>query len=96
MPRIVYLNAGRVKYWASISKPANESFSRPSLEAEAFGHIIQIESLRVTVESTVYFFANEAITKTVLGRTGWLDRIRPRIVDYDRKLYLAADDFLVR
>ena len=40
----------------------------------------------------VYFFGNEAITKSVLGRSGWLDRIRLGIVDHDRTLYLAAYD----
>ena len=35
---------------------------------ETFGHLVQIETLGVVVDSMVYFFANEAITKSVLGR----------------------------
>lgn len=59
---------------------------------ETFGHLIQIETLGLVIESMVYFFADAAITKSVLGRSGWLDRVRLGIVDYDRALYLAAYD----
>ena len=67
-------------------------FSTVTGQVETFGHVVQIEALGIVVDSMVYFFANEAITKTVLGRTGWLDRIRLGIVDYDRTMYLAAYD----
>ena len=67
-------------------------FSTVTGQVETFGHLVQIETLGVAVDSMVYFFANEAITKSVVGRTGWLDRIRLGIVDYDRALYLAAYD----
>ena len=67
-------------------------FSTVTGQVETFGHVVQIEALGIVVDSMVYFFANEAITMTVLGRTGWLDRIRLGIVDYDRTMYLAAYD----
>ena len=67
-------------------------FSTVTGRVETFGHLVQIETLGVVVDSMVYFFADEAITKSVLGRAGWLDRIRLGIVDYDRTLYLAAYD----
>ena len=69
-------------------------FSTVTGRVEAFGHTVQLEALGVTVESIVYFFANDAITKTVLGRAGWLDRIRLGLglVDYDRMLYFAPYD----
>ena len=67
-------------------------FSTVTGRVDTFGHVVQIETLGVLVDSMVYFFADEAITKSVLGRTGWLDRIRLGIVDYDRTLYLAAYD----
>ncbi len=41
----------------------------------------------------VYFFADEHISKNLLGRTGWLDRVRLGIVDYDQQLYLAEYDY---
>jgi hypothetical protein len=36
--------------------------------------------------------ADPAIKKNLLGRTGWLNRIRLGIVDHDRELYLAPYD----
>jgi hypothetical protein len=41
----------------------------------------------------VYFFADDGIRKNLLGRTGWLDRVRFGLVDYDSKFYVAAYDF---
>jgi hypothetical protein len=38
----------------------------------------------------VYFFADERINKNLLGRTGWLDRIRLGLIDHDCELYVAA------
>jgi hypothetical protein len=56
---------------------------------ETFGHIVELEVLGLKVESMVYFFADERITKNLLGRIGWLDRIRLGLVDHDGELYLA-------
>jgi hypothetical protein len=68
-------------------------FHSPTGSAKAFGHIVQIEFRDLTFESLVYFFADDSIEKNLLGRTGWLDRIRLGIVDYDRELYLAPYDY---
>lgn len=62
---------------------ANSSF-------EAFGHAVLINVLGIEFETTVYFFADPGIRKNVLGRRGWLDRVRFGVVDYDRALYLAS------
>lgn len=59
---------------------------------ETFGHRVEIETLGVKLETTVYFFADPRINKNLLGRTGWLDRVRLAIVDYDQTLYLAPYD----
>jgi predicted aspartyl protease len=64
-------------------RTANSNFN-------AYGHEVQIEVLGITVHSLVYFFADQAIRKNVLGRRGWLDRLRLAIVDYDRALYLGG------
>jgi len=60
---------------------------------EAFGHIVQLNTLGIEFESTVYFFANAGIRKNLPGRTGWLNRLRLGLVDYDQALYLAPYDF---
>lgn len=59
---------------------------------DAFGHVVELDVLGFKVESMVYFFGDERIEKNLLGRTGWLDRIRLGLVDYDCELYLAAYD----
>lgn len=59
---------------------------------EAYGHEVEIRVLGVTVQSLVYFFADPAIRKNVLGRRGWLDRVRLGIIDYDWDLFLASYD----
>ncbi len=56
---------------------------------DAFGHELEIEVLGIVTRSTVYFFADAAIRKHVLGRGGWLDRVRVGLVDHDRQLFLA-------
>ena len=58
----------------------------------AFGHELTLSTLGIDVDATVYFFADEAIRKNVLGRRGWLDRVRLAIVDYEQILYLAPYD----
>ena len=66
-------------------RTANSSF-------EAFGHEVEISVLGVTTVSTVYFFADASINKNVLGRIGWLDRVRLGLVDHDTTMYLAPYD----
>ena len=66
-------------------RTANSSF-------EAFGHEVEITALGVTTFSTVYFFADASINKNVLGRVGWLDRVRLGLVDHDTTVYLAPYD----
>jgi hypothetical protein len=63
-------------------RTANSSF-------DAFGHEVELTVLDVVTHSTVYFFADETINKNVLGRVGWLDRVRLGLVDHDGSLYLA-------
>jgi hypothetical protein len=40
----------------------------------------------------VYFFADANITRNVLGRCGWLDRLRFDLVDYEQVVYIADDN----
>ncbi len=59
---------------------------------DAYGHEVEIDVLGIVTQSVVYFFAEPSIRKNVLGRSGWLDRVRLGLVDHDRELYLAAYD----
>jgi len=68
------------------------AFRTATGRVEAFGHLVTIETLGLNFESVVYFFADERINKNLLGRLGWLDRIRIGVIDYDGLLYLASYD----
>ena len=52
-------------------------------------HTITIEVLGILSEATVYFAADEFFTRSVLGKTGWLDRVKLGLVDYEAKLLLS-------
>lgn len=58
----------------------------------AYGHTITLEVLNIRTEATVFFIADEGIKRNVLGRTGWLDRVRLGLIDYEGRLFLSAND----
>ena len=60
---------------------------------KTFGHVVSMEVLEIELESTAYFFADQGIKKNLLGRAGWLDRIRLGLVDHDQLLYVAEYGF---
>jgi hypothetical protein len=70
------------------------SFSTANSRFEAFGHDVLMNVLGIEFETQVFFFADPEIRKNVLGRRGWLDRIRLGLVDYDQTLYLASYNFV--
>ena len=67
-------------------RTANSSF-------DAYGHEIEIDVLGIVTHLVLFFFAEPSIRKNVLGRGGWLDRVRLGLVDHDRAVYLSACDF---
>jgi len=66
-----------------------KAFRTAAGRVDAFGHWVTLETLGLRFESLVYFFADEAINRNLLGRIGWLDRIRLGLVDHDGELYIA-------
>jgi len=68
------------------------TFTTANSRFDAFGHELTFEVLGMQTTSMVFFFADPAISKNVLGRQGWLDRVRIGLVDYDRVLYVAQYD----
>jgi len=72
-----------------LANSAPKRFRTATGSFEAFGYEVEICVLGVTTLSTVYFFADAAINKNVLGRVGWLDRVRLALVDHDSTLYMA-------
>lgn len=56
----------------------------------AYGHEIIISVLDIRTVATVYFAKEASFTRNVLGRQGWLDRVRLGLIDYEGKLLLSA------
>lgn len=76
----------------SIDRGMRMRFRTANSGFEAYGHEVEISVLGVSTEAMVYFFADPMIEKNVLGRTGWLDRIRFGLVHHDSKAFLAPYD----
>lgn len=71
----------------------SKTFRTATGRVETFGHLVELDVLGLKVESMVYFFADERIARNLLGRTGWLDRVRFGLVEHDLELYVASYDF---
>lgn len=56
----------------------------------AFGHPVVIEFADISMEAIVYFASDPEIRRNVLGRRGFIDRLRLGIVDYDGILYASG------
>jgi hypothetical protein len=78
MPRLV-VDSGRLQRFRSVAG----SFA-------AHEHEITLQTLGVEFSATVFFAQDPAFTRNFLGRSGWLDRLRVAIVDYDRMFLLSA------
>jgi hypothetical protein len=56
----------------------------------AYEHEVTLHPLGIEFSAAVFFAEDPAFHKSFVGRTGWLDRLRVGIVDYDRMLFLGA------
>ena len=56
----------------------------------AFGHELTISVLGIETYAMVYFAESEYFTRNVLGRQGWLDRVKLGLIDYEGKLLLST------
>ncbi len=58
----------------------------------AYGHKVTLTVGELEWQAVVYFAADESFPVNVVGRVGFLDRLRVGVVDYEQQLYLAAYD----
>ena len=58
----------------------------------AYGHEVSLSVLEIEAASTVYFAKEDWFTRNVLGRQGFLDRVKLGLIDYEGKLFLSAYD----
>ena len=55
-----------------------------------FGHELTIQFLGIELFTKIYFADDEFMRKSVLGRQGFLDRVKLGLIDYEGKLLLSA------
>jgi hypothetical protein len=58
----------------------------------AYQHEVILHTLGIEFSSGVFFAEDPEFTRNFVGRSGWLDRVRIGITDYDRTLFLSAYD----
>jgi len=58
----------------------------------AYAHEVTIHTLGIEFSAVVFFAGDPAFSRSFVGRSGWLDRVRVGIVDYDRMLFLSSYD----
>ena len=58
----------------------------------AYGHEVTLTVGGLEWQAVVYFAGDESFPVNVVGRFGFLDRLRVGVVDYEQLLYLAAYD----
>ena len=56
---------------------------------DAYGHELAVMVMGIETYSKVYFAKEESFTRNVLGRQGWLDRVKLGLIDYEGKLFLS-------
>ena len=57
-----------------------------------YGHAVTLTGVDVALDTTVYFAAEYGFPVNVLGRRGWIERLRLALVDYDGQLLASAYD----
>lgn len=55
----------------------------------AFGHELTLRVLGIETVSTVYFAESDYFDRNVLGRIGWLDRVKLGLIEQEGKLFLS-------
>jgi hypothetical protein len=56
---------------------------------QTYGHEVTISVFDLEWQAVVYFAESDSLSLNVLGRFGFLDRLRIAVVDYDEQLYLG-------
>jgi hypothetical protein len=75
-----------------LARGVRQRFRTANSAFEAYGHEVKIFAFGIDTHSMVYFFADPTIEKNVLGRTGWLDRVRMGLVHHENTIYMDSHD----
>jgi hypothetical protein len=71
-----------------------EEISTPMGSFIAYGHEVTLSALGFQLDIVAYFAAHHGLPRNVLGRFGWMQRLRVGVVDYEGKLYLGRYDVM--
>lgn len=67
-------------------------FSTATGGFQAYGHLLTISVAGMDFESLIYFAKDHSFNRNVVGRNGFLNRVRLGLDDYAGKLYLGRHD----
>lgn len=65
------------------------SFATATGNFRAYGHEVSVKFSETESFTKVYFAESENFRKNILGRNGWLDRVKLGLIDYEGKLFLS-------
>lgn len=65
-----------------------KTFSTAGGFVKGYGHFVTLEALGLCYDAMIFFAADMAFQRNLLGRIGWLDRIQMGLIDYEGKLFL--------
>ena len=64
----------------------------PKASTRPPGGCEDLQKARLKVDALVFFFANGNIQKNLLGRRGWLDRVKFGLDEYQQLVYLSGPE----
>jgi predicted aspartyl protease len=73
-----------------IESGRKQIFSTANSYFTAYAHEVTLTVLDIETVSIVFFAKEETFTRNVLGRQGFLDRVKLGLIDYEGKLLLSA------
>jgi hypothetical protein len=59
---------------------------------DTFGHEVIIQACGIAVQSVAFFAKYPGLPRNLLGRNGWIRKLRLGIVDYDNTIFLTTHD----
>jgi len=59
---------------------------------DAYGHEVGLQTLDIALSSIIYFAREYGLPRNLLGRIGWLNKLRFGLIEYDRLIYLSQYD----
>lgn len=59
---------------------------------DSFGHEVTIETAGLNFQSVVYFAKHPGLQRNILGRQGWLRKLKLGLIDYENTMYLSQHE----